>query len=124
MGLRRLLLSDGFAFRGNPPHNGDPGIEATQQFLVSPPPSALSVKLPRTRLITKGSQHLLRMMWEDYPPQGHQCQASPTIPPKGQGRNCSRGVGQLPSLLGPAEQPRGASEVHCAVISILCFDGL
>ena len=102
----------------------DPGIEATQQFLVSPPPSALSVKLPCTRLMTKGSQHLLGMMWEDYPPQGQQCQASPTIPPKGQGRNCSQGAGQLPSLLGQAEQPQGASEVHCAVIGVPCFDGL
>ena len=48
----------------------------------------------------------------------------PVITPKGQGRNCSQGASQLPSLLGQVEQPRGASEVHCAVIGVPCFDGL
>ena len=76
MGLRRPLGPDGFAFRGNPSHNKDPGIEATRQILVSPLPSALVVKLPRTQLMTKGGQHLLRMMWEAYSLQGRQCQAS------------------------------------------------
>ena len=118
MGPRRPLAPDCFTFRANSSHNGDPGIEATQQLLVPPLPSALSVKLPHTWLMTKGGQHLLRMRWGADPLQAQQCQASPTIPPKGQGRNCSRGAGQLPSLLGQVEQPRGVSEVRCAAPGI------
>ena len=98
MGPRRPLAPDDFTFRGNPPHNGDPGIEATWQILVFPLLSAPSVEPPHTWLMTKGGQHLLGMKWEAYSLQGQQCQASPTIPPKGQGRNCSQGVSQRPSL--------------------------
>ena len=48
----------------------------------------------------------------------------PNNPSKRPGKKCSRGAGQLPSLLGQAEQPRGVSEVHCAAPGIPCFDGL
>ena len=98
-------------------------MEATPQLLVPPPPSALSERWPPRQPRTRGGQHPLRMMWEDYPPQGQQYQDSPAIPPKDQGRNCSRGACQLPSLLGQVEQPRGVLEVHCVAIGVPCLDG-